>query len=309
MKVTTLVITYNHERFIGQALESALDQVVDFDYEVLVSEDCSTDRTRAIVLDYHRRHPERIRLLLSERNLHSNEVVARGIRAARGTYVALLDGDDYWLTTEKLQKQADFLDRHPECAMCFHNARVIDEEGRTAPRLWTSNGQRAISTLEDIWRGNVIATASAMFRREAVGAIPPWYLPLFPITDWPLYLLIAEHGAIGYLDEVMSVYRHHRGGLYSARSEAERIEATGRLYLTMNANLGYRYDRIARAACSRYYLEWAEEYERRGDRPRAWACLIRSALGGGLRFPLPRRRFLRLAGRLWAAVPRFRLLR
>ena len=307
MKVTTLAMTYNHERFIGQALESALSQAVDFGYEILVSEDCSTDRTRAIVRDYQRRHPERIRLLLSERNLHSNEVVARGIRAARGTYVALLDGDDYWLTTDKLQKQADFLDHHPECTMCFHNARVVDEEGKVSCRLWTPAGQKAMSTLEDIWGGNVIATASAVFRRDALGEIPAWYLPLFPITDWPLYLLIAERGAIGYLDEVMSVYRLHRGGLYSARSEADRIEATGRLYRIMNANLNYRYDRIARAACARYYLEWAEEYERRGARARARACLVKSALGGGLRFPLPRRRFLRLAGRLCVPAPRSRL--
>lgn len=303
MKVTTLIMTYNHEAFIGQALDSALAQVGDFDHEILVSEDCSTDRTREIVLDYHLRHPGRIRLLLSERNVRSNEVVARGIRAARGAYLALLDGDDYWLTTNKLQKQVDFLEQHRECSMCFHNARVVQEEEDGPGRLWTPADQNEISTIEDLWRGNFIATASTMFRRDALGEIPAWYLPLFPITDWPLYLLIAEHGAIGYIDEVMSVYRYHSGGLYSARSEAEKIQATGRLYRTMNANLNYRYDRIAKAACARYFFEWAEEYECRGERARARSCLMKSAIAGGLRFPLPRRRFLRLAARLWTTAP------
>ena len=102
MKVTVLVMTYNHERFLSQALDSVVEQRVGFDHEILVSEDCSTDRTRDIVVAYSRRHPDRIRPILSETNLASNEIVARGIRAARGEYLALLDGDDYWTSPHKL---------------------------------------------------------------------------------------------------------------------------------------------------------------------------------------------------------------
>ena len=131
MKVSVLVMTYNHEKFIRQALDSVLMQETNFEYEILISEDCSTDRTRAIVLEFQQAHPEKVQLLLSTQNIHSNEIVVRGIRAAQGEYIALLDGDDYWTSPLKLQKQVDFLDSHPECSMCFHNARIFHQtEGR-----------------------------------------------------------------------------------------------------------------------------------------------------------------------------------
>lgn len=302
MKVTVLVMTYNHERFIVQALESALQQEVSFDYEILISEDCSTDRTRAIVISYQRRHPDKIRLLLSDRNIRSNEVVARGFRGARGEYIALLDGDDYWTSPHKLEKQAAFLDCHPGCSMCFHNAEVVDEDGICPSRHWTPPGQEMISTIEDIWQGNFIATASTMFRNGLIGEIPAWYLPLFPITDWPLYILHAEHGWIGYIDEVMCVYRLHSEGLYSPMTEVEKHDAMARFYRVMNANLNYRHDRLVRQACSRYFFDWAKEYVRRGDLRRARSSLLRSLAGGGIGLPIPLRDYIKLGRR---TAPRF----
>src|SRR4051794_38896574 len=113
-------MTYNHAPYIAQALESALAQTLSAPFEILVSEDCSTDGTREIVLRYADRDP-RIRLLLSHSNLRSNEVVARGLRAARGRYVALLDGDDYWTSPTKLQAQVEFLEARPGFSICFHD--------------------------------------------------------------------------------------------------------------------------------------------------------------------------------------------
>jgi glycosyltransferase involved in cell wall biosynthesis len=298
MDITVLVMTYNHERFIEQALDSALHQELSLEYEVLVSEDCSTDRTRSIVLEYGRRYPERIRLVLSERNLRSNEVVARGIRAARGRYIALLDGDDYWTSPRKLQTQARFLDQHPDCALVFHNAEVVDADGRREPQLWTPEHRRRRCTLDDLWQGNFIATASAMLRNGMLDEIPAWYADMFPITDWPLYILQAEHGWIGYLDEVMSVYRLHEGGWYSPMTEGEKQEATARFYRRMNANLGYRYDRTVRRAFARYFFEWAEEYAGRGDQWRARRCLLRSLVGGAGVSPASVRELTRLGMRL-----------
>jgi glycosyltransferase involved in cell wall biosynthesis len=148
MKVSVLIMTYNHAPFIAQALDSALMQATNFPYEIIVSEDCSTDGTREIVQTYHNRFPEKIRLMLSERNIATNAIVVRGIEAARGQYVALLDGDDYWISAEKLQKQADFLDSHSHCAMCFHNATVIHEDSSEEARLWTPEHQPELTSLE-----------------------------------------------------------------------------------------------------------------------------------------------------------------
>ena len=273
MKVSVLVMTYNHEKFIQQTLDSVAMQETNFEYEILISEDCSTDCTREIVVEFQKAHPKQVRLLLSEKNIHSNEIVVRGIRAARGQYVALLDGDDYWTSPHKLQKQADFLDRHPECSLCFHNARILHEaEGREG-RQWTPLNQKEISTLEDIWMGNFIATCSTMFRRGLIGKIPSWYNDFFPITDWPLHILNAEHGKIGYIDEVMGVYRYHPGGLYSPFSESKKQQETLKFYQTMNKNLNYRYDKIVKVAISRYFFEWAEEYRTRGDFDKMRDCL------------------------------------
>jgi glycosyltransferase involved in cell wall biosynthesis len=297
MKVSVLVMTHDHAPFIAQALDSALAQETPFPCEIVVSEDASTDGTREIVLEYARRHPDRIRLLLSEHNLRSNRVVARGIEAARGEYVALLDGDDYWTDPAKLRKQAGFLDAHPECAVCFHNATVVHEDGSRPPRPWTPPDQKPIATLEDIWCGNFIATCSTMFRRGLLGPLPPWYDAFFPITDWPLHILNAERGAIGYLNEVMGVYRHHSGGLYSPFSEERKLQETLRFLETMNRNLEYRHDRLARTAISKYFVEWAEEYLARGDVARARAC-FRTAL---TRRPWNRHVSL---GRLWRLAAR-----
>jgi glycosyltransferase involved in cell wall biosynthesis len=303
MKVTVLVVTYNHERYIEQALVSALQQEASFDYEIVVSEDCSTDRTRSIVLEHARRHPGRIRLVLSERNIRSNEVVARGIRAARGEYVALLDGDDYWTSPLKLERQARFLDRHPGCAIVFHNASVVHEDGSREPWLWTPEDRRRHCTLDDLWRGCYFAAASTMFRNGLIGEIPGWYAEMFPITDWPLHILNAEHGWVGYIDEVMSVYRYHAAGWYSPLSEAEKQEATAEFYRRMNVNLGYRYDRTVRTAFARYFFEWAEVYARRGERRRARRCLLRAVVGGAGASPASVPDLARLVIRL--AMPRF----
>ena len=272
LTVTVLVMTYNHASFIVQALDGILMQEVAFNYEIVISEDDSTDGTQEIVIHYQKRYPDKIRLLLSEKNIRSNEIVVRGINAARGQYIALLDGDDYWTAADKLQKQVNFLENHPECALCFHNAKVIHNDEDRKPWNWNSPDQKVISNLEDIWMGNFIATCSTMFRRGLVGRIPQWYIPMFPITDWPLHILNAERGKIGYINEIMGVYRYHKGGLYSPCSEAQKLEETLKFYNNMNRNMDFMYTKIINSAISKYFFEWAEEYMSRNDLGRAKAC-------------------------------------
>jgi glycosyltransferase involved in cell wall biosynthesis len=230
-------------------------------------------------LEYQRRHPEKIRLLLSEKNIRSNAVVVRGIESSRGEYIALLDGDDYWLSPDKLQRQSAFLDTHPECSICFHNARVHHQEGEKEDRNWTPPDHPIITKLEDLWLGNFIATCSTMFRRGLIRQIPGWYDDFFPITDWPLHLLNAEHGHIGYINEIMGVYRHHSGGYYSPLTQRQKQMETLKFYRRINECLEYKYDRLIKTAISKYFVEWVEEYLDRGDLEAARAC-YRSYLSG-----------------------------
>jgi hypothetical protein len=157
----------------------------------------------------------------------------------------------------------------------LHNAVVVYADGRTVSRLWTPEGEKPLSTLQDVLSGNVIATASTMFPRGLIDEIPAWYMPLFPITDWPLHILHDERGPIGYIDEVMSAYRQHEGGLYTTKSEFEKVKTTVRFYRVMNRNLGFRHHALIKKACSRYLFEWAEAYVDRSDLRRALWCLIK----------------------------------
>ena len=295
LAVSVLVVTYNHARFVRQALDSALAQRLPQPFEVLVSEDCSTDGTREIVQEYAKRHPHLVRLLLSERNLHSNEVVARGVRAARGRYVAVLDGDDYWTSDDKLGAQVAFLDVRPDVTIGFHNVQVVDEHSQTTGRLWNAPGQPEVSGLHELLRGNFIATSSVVYRRAAVSEIPAWYGGFFPVTDWPLHVLYAREGRIGYLDRTLGAYRLHGGGLFSTLGEREKLEANADFYRRLRAfSPGPLAAEVARGQRD-YFFGWAEEFRRRGDRRMLLRCL-RWAWEGRLSAARPDRRVLPMAG-------------
>jgi glycosyltransferase involved in cell wall biosynthesis len=293
--VSVLVVTYNHERFVRQALESALSQRLPQPFEILISEDCSTDGTREIVQGYAESHPHLVRLLLSKRNVHSNEVVARGLRAARGRYIAYLDGDDYWTNDDKLRTQVAFLDAQPDLTICFHNVQVVDEHSQSMGRLWNAPGQPELSGLYELLRGNPIAASSVVYRRAAVSDIPGWYDRFFPVTDWPLHVLYAREGRIGYLDRTLGAYRLHSGGLYSTLGEREKLEANADFYRRLRAcSSGAFAAEVARGQRD-YFLGWAEEFRRRGDRRMLLRCLW-WAWGGRLGAVRPDRGVLPLAG-------------
>jgi glycosyltransferase involved in cell wall biosynthesis len=229
VKVSVAMITYNHEQFIMQAIDSVLMQQTDFAVELVIGEDCSTDGTRAMVRDYGERHADRIRLLLPERNLGMFHNFAATLEACRGQYIALLEGDDYWTDPRKLQKQVDFLEAHSECSMCFHDVLVEHEDHRPPAYRQCAPDQKAISTLEDLLRGNFLPTPSVVYRNGLFGDLPGWYSEL-AVADWPLHILNAQYGQIGYIAEAMGVYRIHAGGVWSWRDSATKIKQMLPLY-------------------------------------------------------------------------------
>jgi len=218
------MVTFNHERFIAQAVESVMMQVVDFQIEVVIGEDCSTDKTRSILIELQRKYPDRLRLLLRERNLGMQENFCDAVRACRGKYIAFLEGDDYWLSPDKLQRQADFLESKPECALCFHDVWLVKDGQSEKPVRWHSDPMRQFYTLEDMARGNFIQTPSVMCRGIAFARPFPKFFHTLPMCDWPLWILCAQKGTLGYINEVMAAYRIHAGGVWSSRSELIRVE-------------------------------------------------------------------------------------
>jgi glycosyltransferase involved in cell wall biosynthesis len=280
IKVTVLIVTFNHADYIAAAIESVLCQKTSFSVEIIVSEDASTDGTREIVEKIAENKAGQIRLMLSEQNLRSNEVVARGIRTASGQYIALLDGDDYWTSRDKIQRQAEYLDTHLECAAVFLNAKVAKGDEVTS-LSWTPHDQMKFVDIREIWFGNPFATCTSMMRASLVRGVPDWYTAFFPITDWPLYILCAEGGKLAFIDEDAAVYRLHAGGQFSPLSPQKKLDSMAIFYRQMNAALDFRHDRLAREGAAKYFSDWAMEYARRGERALAASCLWRCLQIGG----------------------------
>jgi len=212
-KVSVKITTYNHERFIAQTLDSVLSQKVNFPFEIIVGEDCSTDKTRVFLQDYQRKFPDIIRLLLNERNMGGRYNALNTRRACRGEYVAFLDGDDYWTTPDKLQKQINFLDQHPECTICFHNAKIIYDNGRDS-HLFHNKPLKPFLTAEDILPGNIMPSCSMVFRNIFIEGMPKEFDQV-PFGDWPIQICCIKKGKAGYINEVMGAYRVHSGGVWS----------------------------------------------------------------------------------------------
>lgn len=281
VKVSVCMITYNHEAYIAQAIEGVLMQETDFAVELVIGEDCSTDNTRAIVRDYGARHPERIRLLLPERNQGAHANFRATYEACRGQYIALCEGDDYWTDPHKLQKQVEFLEAHPECALCFHDVMIVDETQDIEPRCYPNLDPGKQYRLEDLLRQDFIPTCSTMYRQGTSHELPPWFYSL-PMGDWPLHILNAEHGTLGYLPATMGVYRIHPGGIWSGRSLVRRIEGHILMYRAVNRHLQLRYTRIISHEISFNYYWLAAEYLAQGDRGYAIKNLIRSVVAAPL---------------------------
>ncbi len=256
MEVTVLLTTYNHEEYIAQALDTVLMQETEFDYEIIVLEDCSTDATREIVIAYQKRYPDKIRLRLPDRNQYSNKPFAEVFQSARSRYIAILDGDDYWTSPKKLQKQVDFLEAHSECVLCFHNAIRIYEDLSRLPLRYTFQAQKTISTVEDIWQSCFIAGCTPMFRKAMIGHIPEWYYAI-SYGDWPFYIFCAQYGKIGYIDEILGVYRIHGQGVWSKLDAIQKLEGQIAFYETMNANLDFRFNDIVEPLVSARHKDLA----------------------------------------------------
>lgn len=292
MKLSVMIITYNHERFIAQALESVLAQRVNFDYEVVVGEDCSTDRTREILMDFHRRHPDKVVPLLRNHNLGGRGNLLGTLAACRGEYVALLEGDDFWIFKDKLQKQADFLDAHPDYALCCHRAQVLDEAGTWKYGSVFPSILAGTYTVQNLLEGNFIMTGSMVFRREAAGSLPDWFRKTSPPGDWPFCAIIATRGKIRFMDEAMSVYRVHSGGLWSIQTEPVRFRKVVRMLRVLDKHLEFRYTSTIRETISRgrrgiaeYHQRMASEARREGHRLKTLKHVAGCVRNGGLSIP------------------------
>ena len=208
--VNVICATYNQEKYIGQCLEGILMQETDFEFEVIVNDDASTDRTPEIVKEYEMKH-DNIVAIYQERNLWSQGIsIPRTILypRVRGKYVAICEGDDYWIDPLKLQKQVEYMEAHPEVSVCATEGYVLNQtSGKMTP---VYDSKKVLFTLEDLLRSNPISTVSTLSRAEWLMEYQMKIAPLLPhflMGDYPLWFYMAKRGPIALLKDKCFVYR------------------------------------------------------------------------------------------------------
>ena len=225
MKLNILLITYNQEKYIGQALESISMQKTSFEFNVIVADDCSTDCTLDLISKYAENSNIEFKFLPNTVNLGYNKNYERSIKSCDGEYIAVLEGDDYWTDPERLEKHVQFLDNHKESSMTFN--RIIfyyQDQNDYKINEWTVNDDFRYFTSKQQLTGNKIGNLSAcVFRRYIFDKLKPGLFDI-KIADWMLGIIFGQYGFITELKDTMSVYRIHGKGQWSRQNEEEQIK-------------------------------------------------------------------------------------
>ncbi len=223
--VSIICPTYNHEKYISQAIEGFLMQKTSFPFEIIMHDDASTDKTADIIRQYESKYPSYFRNIYQKENQFSksgDNIIKLTFAAARGKYIAVCEGDDYWTDSEKLQRQADFLENNSNYNISFHRVYELNDS-QLILSTWNSEVEEKTFNIDELSRKNFIYTLSVMFRKSVVQHIPEW-LSTLPACDYALHLLYTNDGLIKYFPEPMAVYRRHSGGVWGGKSERFQVE-------------------------------------------------------------------------------------
>ncbi len=220
--VSVYCMTYNQEKTIGQTIESIVAQKTDFPFELIVHDDASSDDTAKIVREYADRYPHIVRPIFQNENQFKNcNLIKTHIHpVAKGRYVALCEGDDYWSDECKLQLQAEYMLSHPECSFCFHAVHQLSSDGSMMVyRPLKSDCEVSASLI--IKRGGLFCpTVSSMFRRDVMDLWPE-FRNVADVYDYPAQVLAATMGTVHYIDRIMGVYRFASEGSWTAQHESK----------------------------------------------------------------------------------------
>ena len=281
--VTIASTTYNLENYIAQAIDSWLMQKTSFPVEILISDDGSTDGTVRIIESYMMKY-DNIRLI---KNAHLGMMpnFIKSIVESKGKYIALCDGDDYWIDDFKLQKQYDFMEANPEFSACFTNSWVVND--KTGERkiakthLWdTADGAGLLAHRDD---DNIQMspghTSSYFFRNGLVRRYPEWMYGNV-MTDFPLYMIISQYGEAKFINDICTVYRASRATSDSnsnwsfEKSWRQRINA----YQCVNRELKYKYKSIIKPIIASYYFSLCKLLWKKGHKGQSMICGINAFL-------------------------------
>lgn len=236
-KVSCHVITYNQVNYISKCIDGILMQKTNFDFEVIIGDDLSTDGTREVLEKYANDYPHLIRLNLRTVRgvgIPGKENFISTLKMCEGEYVSLCEGDDYWTDPYKLQKQVDFFEANPDYVLSFHQVKILKPNGELVSDFITKVPEN-YETIETLARlGNYIHTPSVVFRNVIQEF--PFEFSLTPIGDYFLYLLLAEHGKLKFMDGEMAVYRYGVG-IHSVKTKLQNVKSSLELFALLLSSL------------------------------------------------------------------------
>lgn len=247
--VSICCITYNHEKYISEAIESFLMQETDFSFEILVHDDASTDNTASIVREYAEKYPDIIKPIFQKENQFSKGVEIDykfNFSRAKGKYIALCEGDDYWTDPKKLQIQVAFLEENLDYVITYTAVEAFDENGIIDTYI---GGALKDLSEEELKRAAPINTLTTCFR-NLIKKFPPEF-SIAKVTDLTIWSLLGAYGKGKFISEIKpSSYRVHDGGIFSKKSPAEK----GNMILATHMSLMLYYIRIGDEITANYFI-------------------------------------------------------
>jgi len=222
--VSVQMLSYQHVEYIRMALDSILMQKVNFKYEIVIGDDCSTDGSQLLLLDYKKRYPDIFKLILHKKNVGTMKNVISVLKHCNGKYIAFLECDDFWTDEYKLQIQVDFLNDNKDFAACYHNTNVIGDDKKEC-RLYKA-AHYDITSFEQYFKYiPAIPTASLIMRNFIRDSnCYQYFTKTKYIGDRIVHALILLHGKIKYIDKTMCAYRYITNGntSFSSKNYIER---------------------------------------------------------------------------------------
>lgn len=224
VKLTVCLITYNQEQYVVEAIESALMQKTNFPFEIVICDDGSTDKTGAIIKEYAAKYPNLIKPFVYENNIGMMRNWVRALLLCKQQYIAFLEGDDFWNDPNKLQKQVDILDKHPEYVTSFTNAHIKYEGGASGYPIYVTIPE-GVYTTKDLLDYNFMPTCSVVMRNFIMGDEKFFHPAYFkaPFADWVVHIINSKHGSFHFLNEFTCTYRINSGGTWGAVNKETRL--------------------------------------------------------------------------------------
>jgi len=246
MKVSVILISYNQQQYIRQAIESILMQTFDGKVEVIIADDCSTDSTFDIIKEYESKSPFPFVYLPHEKNVGMKKNYQRAFAACSGDYVAILEGDDWWSSEDHLKQHVSFLQSHKKTSMSFNRLTLYREnDNKYELANYPFPKDFFLYSLEDtIIIGDVtVNLSSCVFRNSLIQQLPDTFFEL-NFADWELSMWMAQFGKIAYLKESTSVYRINSQGQWTSLQEEEKTRSIMETLESMNIFFEYKYDKL-----------------------------------------------------------------